>query len=184
MRILLYATTLLSVTLVMASPQVITQRPTPEQIAAWERDPEIVRDFEAGRALRRAAKPDEAAAAYQRVLERAPGLAVAHLNLGLVYHDQRHFASSTREFAAAASLDPGLRQAQLYHGIDAYLWGRYATACTVLQEAVKAKRDDPEALYWLGLAQAASGDYRSAAESLDFTTVGRGARLGALRWPP
>jgi tetratricopeptide (TPR) repeat protein len=170
MRSPLTVAVLLGLALAVSLPRARAQRPTPEQIAAWERDPEIVRDFEAGRTLRRAGKLEEAAAAYARVLQKAPGLAVAHLNLGLVRHDQRNYAASTREFSAAAELDPDLRQARLYLGIDAYLWGRYDTARRALAEAANMDADDAEALYWLGLAQAAAGDYRGAAGSLETAT--------------
>jgi tetratricopeptide (TPR) repeat protein len=106
----------------------------------------------------------------QRVLQRASGLAVAHLNLGLVRHDQHDYAASTQEFSRAASLDPTLRQARLYLGIDAYLWGRYETASKALQDALKLEPNNAEALYWLGLAQAAKGDLRGAADSLETAT--------------
>lgn len=133
----------------------------------WARDPQVIHDFEQGRELRRAGKLAEAAAAYQRVLARAPNLGVAHLNLGLVRHDQHNYAESTEEFSRAVALDPSLRQARLYLGIDAYLWGRNEMARQALEEAAKAQPDDPEVLYWLGLAQAGTGDLRSAAESLE-----------------
>ncbi len=136
----------------------------------WAHDPAVIRDFEQGRELRRAGKLEEAAAAYERVLKRAPKLAVAHLNLGLVRHDQHEYAASTKEFAAAASLDPSLIPARLYLGIDAYLWGHYETSQKALKEAVRLKPDDAESLYWLGLAQAGSGNLRSAAESLEEET--------------
>jgi tetratricopeptide (TPR) repeat protein len=137
------------------------QAPNPEN------DPQVIRDFELGRQLRHEGKLAEAAAAYQRVLEKAPNLAVAHLNLGLVRHDQHDYADSTKEFSRGASLDPNLRQAQLYLGIDAYLWGHYEMALKALQEAVKSQPNDPEALYWLGLSQADLGDLRGSAESLE-----------------
>lgn len=140
------------------------------QSANSETDPQVIHDFELGRDLRRAGKLDAAAAAYQRVLQRASGLAVAHLNLGLVRHDQHDYAASTQEFSRAASLDPSLRQAHLYLGIDAYLWGRYETASKALQDALKLEPNNAEALYWLGLAQAAKGDLRGAADSLETAT--------------
>jgi len=72
------------------------------QAANPENDPQLIRDFEFGRQLRHDGKLAEAAAAYQRVLARAPNLAVAHLNLGLVRHDQHDYAVSTQEFSRAA----------------------------------------------------------------------------------
>jgi tetratricopeptide (TPR) repeat protein len=71
------------------------QQPTPQQITAWQRDPEVIRDFKMGRELRRAGKLAEAAAACDRVLKRAPGLALAYLNLGLVRHDLQEYVAST-----------------------------------------------------------------------------------------
>lgn len=140
------------------------------QTGDWARDPEVIKDFEQGRELRRAGKLEEAAAAYERVLKRAPGLAVAHLNLGLVRHDQHKYAASTQEFAAASSLDPSLYPARLYLGIDAYLWGHYAMAQKALEEAVRLKPEDAEGLYWLGLAQAGAGDLQAAAKTLEAET--------------
>lgn len=136
-------------------------------LSDWAHDPEVIRDFERGRELRRAGRLEEAAAAYQRVLAKAPGLATAHLNLGLVYHDQRDFASSTREFTQAVSLDPSLLAARLYLGIDAYLGGRHEVARKALEEYTRSKPEDAEAFYWLGLAQAAGNDPRAAAASLE-----------------
>jgi protein O-GlcNAc transferase len=137
------------------------------QTTNWEHDPEVIRDFQQGRELRHAGKLADAAEAYERVLARAPDLAVAHLNLGLVRHDQRDYKSSTEEFARAISLDPQLKAARLYMGIDAYLWGHYDMACQVLEESAKQNTSDAEAVYWLGLSQAAHGDYRAAATSLE-----------------
>ncbi len=140
------------------------------QAGDWARNPQVIKDFEQGRELRRAGKLEEAAAAYERVLKRAPGLAVAHLNLGLVRHDQHEYAASTKEFAAASSLDPSLFPARLYLGIDAYLWGHYEMARKALEEAVRLKPEDAESLYWLGLAQAAGGDLQGAAKTLEAET--------------
>jgi tetratricopeptide (TPR) repeat protein len=133
----------------------------------YERDPEVVRNFQQGRELRRAGKLEEAAAAYERVLARAPRLAVAHLNLGLVRHDQRDYKASTEAFARALALDPALQAARLYLGIDAYLGGRYDLARPALEEAARRNPADAEPLYWLGLTQAAQGDFRTAADSLE-----------------
>ncbi|MEW5978305.1 MAG: tetratricopeptide repeat protein [Acidobacteriota bacterium] len=143
------------------------QPPSPEQIRTWQSHPEVVRNFQRGRELRRAGKLQEAAAAYKEVLRLAPGLAVAHLNLGLVYHDQRDYPASTASFQRAASLDPNLVEAQLYLGIDAYLWRRYDLAAQALREATRLRGDHAEAFYWLGLTEAQTGNLQNAASSLE-----------------
>jgi len=137
------------------------------QAVDGENDPGVIRDFQQGRELRRSGKLAEAAAAYERVLARAPKLAVAHLNLGLVRHDQRDYKSSTEEFSRALALDPQLKAARLYLGIDTYLWGHYDLACRALEESAKLNPSDAEAVYWLGLSQAGRADYRAAAASLE-----------------
>ena len=159
----------LAVLLVVANiaPQWMAAQTAASQATDYERDPAVIRDFQQGKELRRAGKLAEAAAAYERVLARAPNLAVAHLNLGLVRHDQLDYKSSTEEFSRALALDPGLKPARLYLGIDAYLWGRYDLARRSLEEASKQNPSDAEPVYWLGLAQAAQGDFRAAADSLE-----------------
>ena len=150
------------------------------QAANPETDPQLIHDFELGRELRHDGKLAEAAAAYQRVLARVPNLAVAHLNLGLVRHDQHDYAASTQEFSRAASLDPSLHHARLYLGIDAYLWGRYEMASKALEEAANFQPNHGEALYWLGLSQAAMGHLRDAADSLESATKARPEDADAL----
>ena len=149
------------------SPGLFAGQTSTAQTTDYERDPIVIRDFQQGRELRRAGKLAEAAAAYERVLARAPRLAVAHLNLGLVRHDQRDYQASTEAFSRALELDPTLKAARLYMGIDAYLWGRYDLAQRALAEASRENPSDAEPVYWLGLTQAAQGDFRAAADSLE-----------------
>jgi len=151
----------------VAAPAASCQQPDARQISAWEHDPAVIHDFIAARQLRRDGHLREAEAAYKRVLQRAPGLAVAHLNLGLVYHDEHDYAGSTREFSTAARLQPGLDAAQLYRGIDLYLWGHYSDAIEPLQRASARMKSPAEALYWLGLTQVAQGNLRAAAGTLE-----------------
>jgi tetratricopeptide (TPR) repeat protein len=156
-------------------------------------DPQIIRDFNRGRELRRAGRLAEAAAAFERVLARAPNLAVAHLDLGVVRHDQHDYAASTAEFARAASLDPSLHQARLYLGMDAYWWGHDDLARKALEEAARWPPQAFEADYLLSLVEIRQGDLRAAARSLDAaarlhpkaeTALYRSELANVERWRP
>jgi tetratricopeptide (TPR) repeat protein len=151
----------------LATPLRCTAQSNSSQLGQdWERDPQVIHDFEQGLALRRAGKLEEAASAYERVLAHAPKLAVAHLNLGLVRHDEHNYADSTAEFERAASLDPSLHQAYLYLGIDAYLWRHDALARKALETAARYPPQAFESNYWLGVVETRQGDFQAAAGSL------------------
>ncbi len=139
----------------------------PSPAATWEHNPQIVYNLKQAEALRRARRLAEAAAAYKRLLAHAPNLAVAHLGLGLVRHDQRDYAASTAEFARAASLDPTLAQAPLDLGVDAYLWGHDTLARTALEKAARWPAQAFQADYLLSLVEIRQGDLHAAARILD-----------------
>jgi tetratricopeptide (TPR) repeat protein len=141
----------------------------PSPAASWENDPEIVQRLRQAEALWRAHRLAEAAAAYKRLLARAPNLAVAHLGLGLVRHDQRDYAGSTAEFARAASLDPTLAQAPLDLGVDAYLWGHDTLARTALEKAARWPAQAFQANYLLSLVEIRQGDLHAATQTMETT---------------
>jgi Tfp pilus assembly protein PilF len=119
-----------------------------------------------------AGRLDEAASVYEAVLAQAPGLALAHHNLGLIYKRKGDLPRAEAEFRKAAEIKPDFADA---HGALSVLLAGQGKTEAALAEAAEAVADAPQNaqyLFNLGILQKDTG---KAAEALDTFT-----RLEAL----
>jgi Tfp pilus assembly protein PilF len=116
-----------------------------------------------------AGRLDEAASLYESVLAAAPGLALGHQNLGLVYRKKGDLARAEAEFRKAAELKPDFADA---HGALSVLLasqGKRDEAMAEAQEAVKDAPQSAQYLFNLGVLQKDTG--RSAEAKETFTRL-------------
>jgi tetratricopeptide (TPR) repeat protein len=116
---------------------------------------------------------DQAAAMWRRTLQIQPD-AGAYSNLGVVYFYTGHHADSASMFEKAAELEP---QSYLYRGnlADAYRWTpgekdrakpNYAQAIALVQRDLEVNPRDTDALGYLALYEAKSGDLEKARQPI------------------
>jgi tetratricopeptide (TPR) repeat protein/TolB-like protein/predicted Ser/Thr protein kinase len=116
---------------------------------------------------------DQAAAMWRRTLQIQPD-AGAYSNLGVVYFFTGHHADSGRMFEKAAELEP---QNYLYRGnlADAYRWTpgekdrakpNYLQAIGLVQRDLEVNPRDTDALGYLALYEAKSGDLEKARQPI------------------
>jgi len=92
-----------------------------------------------------------AAAEYELVVARNPNFAEAHLNLGIVYHQQKKYREAIQRLQTASSLKPSLIGAQLFLGIDLYMIQEFQRALEPLQKALALDGKDRQAAIYLAL---------------------------------
>jgi tetratricopeptide (TPR) repeat protein len=116
---------------------------------------------------------DQAATMWRRTIQIQPD-AQAYSNLGVVYFYTGHHADSARMFEKAAELEP---QNYLYRGnlADAYRWTpgekdrakpTYAQAIALVQRDLGVNPRDTDALGYLALFEAKSGDLEKARQPI------------------
>jgi serine/threonine protein kinase/tetratricopeptide (TPR) repeat protein/TolB-like protein len=116
---------------------------------------------------------DKATAMFRRTLQLQPD-AGAYSNLGVVYFYTGHHADSARMFEKAVELEP---QSYLYRGnlADAYRWTpgekdrakpNYVQAIGLVQRDLEVNPRDTDALGYLALYEAKSGDLEKAREPI------------------
>jgi serine/threonine protein kinase/Tfp pilus assembly protein PilF len=116
---------------------------------------------------------DQAAAMFRRTLELRPD-ALAFSNLGVVYFFTGHHVESAQMFEKATELEP---QNYLYRGNlgDAYRWTpgekdrakpTYAQALVLVQKDLEVNPKDTDALCYLALYEAKSGDLEKARQPI------------------
>jgi Tfp pilus assembly protein PilF len=112
-----------------------------------------------------AGRYDEAAATYEAVLAQAPGLALGHHNLGLVYRKKGDLAKAEAEFRKASELKPDFADA---HGALSVLLagqGKPEAALVEAQQAVAAAPENTQYLFNLGVLQKDTGKGAEAKET-------------------
>lgn len=112
-----------------------------------------------------AGRLDEAAATYEAVLAQAPGLALGHHNLGLVYRKKGDLAKAEAEFRKASELKPDFADA---HGALSVLLagqGKPEAALVEAQLAVAAAPENAQYLFNLGVLQKDTGKGAEAKET-------------------
>jgi len=108
---------------------------------------------------------DEAATIYEAVLAQAPGLALGHHNLGLVYKKKGDLAEAEAEFRKASELKPDFADA---HGALSILLAGQGKPEAALVEAQQAVADAPQNtqyLFNLGVLQKDTGKGAEAKET-------------------
>jgi tetratricopeptide (TPR) repeat protein len=108
-----------------------------------------------------------AAAQYQRILTLNPSFVPALNNLACLYQEEDSTRAKAFELAKRArDIAPRDPRVADTLGWAVYDRGDYKWALTLLQEGAGQMADQPEALYHLGMCQAALGDEENARESL------------------
>jgi tetratricopeptide (TPR) repeat protein len=93
---------------------------------------------------------EKAVAAYQRVLERAPGLVVINLQIGRAFRMKRDYARALAAFQHVLRADPPHQTARLEIGMTQMDQGELDAAEITLTAAAEASAPAREVLYGLG----------------------------------
>src|SRR5665213_687517 len=117
-----------------------------------------------GVALQHAGRPDDAAAAYNRALTLDRDLTEAHYNLGCLWLEQKKFDSAKTEFTAYTLRRNNEPEGWLKLGAAQLGAGEIAAAEKSFSTAYYMNTNNPEALNDFGLARAARGRPRDAAQ--------------------
>jgi len=117
-----------------------------------------------GVALQHAGRPDDAVAAYNRALTLDRDLTEAHYNLGCLWLEQKKFDSAKTEFTAYTLRRNNEPEGWLKLGAAQLGAGEIAAAEKSFSTAYYMNTNNPEALNDFGLARAARGRPRDAAQ--------------------
>ena len=91
--------------------------------------------------------PEEAKAAYRNVLEREPGFADAHVNLGRILHESGDVYAALVHYRAALSIRPNDATAAFNIGVALEDLGADADAIAAYRRAIESDPNNPEAHY-------------------------------------
>jgi tetratricopeptide (TPR) repeat protein len=141
---------------------------------------ELKQHVDAGLNAKHAGDLDTAIREFQRVVELAPGLAAAHVNLGAVYYEKKDYSHAIPSLRKALELNPDLPGASsmlgaallaqgyasesIPHlekakagdllGVALLEAGRAREAIDKLEEALEKQPDNPDLLYYVSQAHA------------------------------
>src|SRR5215831_6887597 len=104
--------------------------------------------------------------AYAQHLQRYPGSAQAHANLGVVYAHEARFERAVEEYRTALKLDPSLRGVYLNLGIAYFQQSRFESATAPLEKFLSVERASVQAQTLLGLCYTQLGRYDEAVRLL------------------
>lgn len=107
---------------------------------------------------------DEAASRFQRAIEIDPREAGAHYQLGRIALEQGRAGEALDRFCTAAEIDERHASNEVWRdmGVACFHLGRESDAIAALTRYAERREYDPEGLYWLGKALAASGSREEA----------------------
>lgn len=128
-------------------------------LLALQAAPELKQRVDAGLKARQAGDLDAAVREFQRVVELAPGLAAAHVNLGAVYYEKKDYSHAIPSLRKALELNPDLPGA---HGMLGAALLAQGYASESIPHLEKSKADDV-----LGVALLESGRAREAVDRLE-----------------
>jgi len=104
-----------------------------------------------------ATSPEEAQAAYRRILEREPAFADAHVNLGRMLHDSGDVYAALVHYRAALSVRPHDATAAFNVGVALEDLGASADAISAYRQAIETDARNPDAHYNLARLLEQSG---------------------------
>ncbi len=107
-----------------------------------------------------------AIAAQSRLIERNPGSASLHNDLGNLYFLSDHLKAAEEAYEAALKIDPDLVSARYNLGLLLAQTDRRRRAARAFRTVLKAERDHAWAHYELGVVRAARGRRTKAIRSL------------------
>lgn len=120
--------------------------------------------YEEAQAARARGDLPAAEANYLEVVRRAPRMANAYHNLGIVYFMERKYRDAAAALERAAKLNPALAEAHAMLGLAYYELYEPEKAAAAFQSALRLNPRDSNALYYLGKSQLQQRDYRAAAK--------------------
>jgi tetratricopeptide (TPR) repeat protein len=104
---------------------------------------------------------------YLEIIRRAPQLATAFHNLGIVYFLEHRFHDSATSLEKALQLSPKLPGVHGMLGLAYYQLSDPEKAAAAFQVELRLNPSDTGALLYLGKAKIQSRDYRDAAKTLE-----------------
>jgi tetratricopeptide (TPR) repeat protein len=119
-----------------------------------------------GFALRQNQKLNEAAKYLKQAVELKPDMAVAHVNLSVVYYDQSNFPAALTEAQKAVKLDANHAIARVVLGNALSKTGDLKAAAQEYKVAITLKPDYENAHFNLGRVQNEDGQVTEAKDSL------------------
>ena len=105
----------------------------------------------------------------RRVVELAPDLAAAHLDLALALADSYNLPAALEQATEAVRLAPQSGVAHFYRGRVLYDMGRGSEAQPEFETACRLNSQMPEPRYFLALIEKQNGNYKAAATLLEET---------------
>jgi tetratricopeptide (TPR) repeat protein len=114
-----------------------------------------------------AGRTDEACAAYRAALEREPGLAAAHINLGRLLHAAKRLAEAEAEYRAALEQEPRTALAAFNLGVALEDQGKLDAAREAYRLAISIDGRYADAHFNLSRLLEAEGDSRGALRHLN-----------------
>lgn len=116
-------------------------------------------------ALRRTEQEGKALADLRQTLKLAPDLGPAHVQLGLIFHEQKKFGDAVQEYDTAIKLEPNNPELYYLRCVSKSLANDNRGARADCGRAVELKPDYVEALAGLGRAHEDLGDKAKALET-------------------
>ena len=164
---------------------------------AFQVTPELKQHVEAGLAAKHTGDLDSAIREFRRVVELAPGLAAAHVNLGAVYCEKKEYGNAIAPLRKALEINPDLvgahemlgtallaqgyaadsiphleiARSEALLGVALLEAGRAREALDKLEAALEKQPGDPDLLYYAGQAHA-----RLSRQAFDLLTQFVGVR--------
>lgn len=129
--------------------------------------PAVREAFERGAAAMRSGQSAAAELAFRDAVRLAPGMAEAHLDLGLVLGREGKFEEAIRSVQKSIALNPGQSSAHMFLGIFLFQANRPEEARKALQAEIASDPKNAEALTWLGNVEMATGHAERAVGPLD-----------------
>ncbi|MBI2835411.1 MAG: tetratricopeptide repeat protein [Acidobacteria bacterium] len=136
---------------------------------------ELQAELQAADTLYNAGQYDEAIAAYQAIMTKAPSLTVINLQIGTAYRQKKEYDKALTAFAEALKSDPANEKARVAIGMthleigatakdEAARQQAFAEADKILTEAAVSPGATREVLYSLGEVKFAKSEMEQAAQ--------------------
>lgn len=110
---------------------------------------------------------EAAEAAFRKLVAEQPTRAEAWKGLGVVYAARQDYESAEEPFRRACTLQPGFRDACLYHARDLYLLNRFQPAVAVIRKALPGDPKNTQLHRILALCLEALGDIPEAGKEFE-----------------
>lgn len=89
-------------------------------------------------------RADDALVYFEKAVEKDPGYAKAHYQMGRLYMKSKHMDRAEREFSLAIKQDPGFTEAKRSLARLFYRRGAYEKAILLYKELIERKGEDPK----------------------------------------